>query len=297
MLTVLFRVLACLPLAWLHAIGALTGRIVLFWSKGYRRHLMANLAQAGLLNERLMRRVAEEMGKGILELPYVWLRPPRDVVGKIKAANWPLVEAARATAQQTGKGVIFLTPHLGCFEVTGQYLADTPAPDGAALTAMYRPPRKSWLRPLVERGRSRHNLHAVPADLRGVRQMVRVLKRGEAICILPDQVPNKGEGVWAPFFGRPAFTITLPARLQNMTGARIVLMYGERLPKGQGWIVHFHPLDETLSGTPEQQAGQINRAMESLIRRCPDQYYWSYNRYKTPRAASTLSAINEGDLS
>ncbi len=297
MLTALFRLLACLPLSWLHAIGALTGRLVLRWSKGYRRHVMENLAQAGLLSEALMRRVAEEMGKGVLELPYVWLRSPKDVVRKISASNWPLVLAARNTAQQTGKGIIFLTPHLGCFEITGQYLADMPAPDGAALTAMYRPPRKSWLRPLVERGRARHNLHAVPADLSGVRQMVRVLKRGEAICILPDQVPNKGDGVWAPFFGKPAFTVTLPARLQNMTGARIILMYGERMPKGQGWIVRFHPFDDPLLGTAEQKAQQINVAMENLIRRCPEQYYWSYNRYKSPKAAVPSPTTTEKDRS
>ncbi len=166
------------------------------------------------------------------------MRPQDDVLARTRATGWDHVRAARAA----GRGIVFLTPHLGCFEVTAQFYANNRAygPDsGAPLTVLYRPPRKPWLAPLVEGRRARGNLMLAPADLSGVRRLSRALKRGEAIGMLPDQVPSRGEGVWAPFFGRDAYTMTLPARLARQTGAALLLAHGERLADGDGWIVHF----------------------------------------------------------
>ena len=95
-------------------------------------------------------------------------------------------------------------------------------------------------------------------------------------------VPQEGEGVWAPFFGRNAYTMTLPAKLAQLGKADILLVYAERLPKGRGYVVRFVPFEGDLSGTAAEQAVSINRAMEQLIARCPAQYFWSYNRYKQP---------------
>ena len=274
----LFRLLSRLPLSTLHALGSVLGSLVLLAAPGYRKMVRSNLAQAQLTDPGLARRAAREMGQGVLELPYVWLRPEDEVVARITTANWELVEAARRRRQ----GIIFLTPHLGCFEVTAQYFV-LATPDRAPLTVLYRPPRKGALRPLIETGRARGNLRPVPANLSGVRQLLRALKRGEAIGLLPDQVPSEGEGVWAPFFGRPAYTMSLPAKLQQMTGATILLAWGERRPRGLGWILRIFAFDETLAGSAEEQAAQINSAMDRLIRIAPEQYFWGYNRYKIPR--------------
>lgn len=218
------------------------------------------------------------MGKSVLEVPYLWLRPTQDILDRTRTVDWHLIEAARAR----GKGIIFLTPHLGCFEVTAQFFAVNPR-DGAPITVLYRPPRKTALRGLIEKSRARGNLFLAPADLSGVRQLVRALRRGEAVGLLPDQVPSRGEGIWAPFFGRPAYTMTLPAKLQEMTGATILLAYGERLSKARGWVVRIYPFEAILSGTSAERATQINQAMERLIRLAPTQYFWGYNRYKTPK--------------
>ena len=158
--------------------------------------------------------------------------------------------------ERRGRGIVFLTPHLGCFEVTAQYYANAGA--GAPLTVLYRPPRKAWLAPLVERRRARGNLKLAPADLTGVRRLLRALKRGEAIGMLPDQVPSNGEGVWARFFGKPAYTMTLPARLVRSTGATVLLASGERLADGAGWVVHFSSVDEGL----DDEAGARGRATQ-----------------------------------
>jgi KDO2-lipid IV(A) lauroyltransferase len=93
-------------------------------------------------------------------------------------------------------------------------------------------------------------------------------------------------GVWAPFFGKPAYTMTLASRLAQQTGAVLLLAWGERLPGGRGYVVRLAPFEEALpagGAAQAESAAAVNRAMERLIRRCPQQYLWGYDRYKTPR--------------
>ena len=153
---------------------------------------------------------------------------------------------------------------------------------GGPITVLYSPPRQPWLRKIVDSARARANLHTAPATLAGVRQLAKALKRGEAVGILPDQVPGPNEGIWAEFFGQAAYTMTLPAKLQLLTGATVVLAYAERLEKGRGFCVHFYAHDEAFTNDTLDQARTINRAMERLIAIQPTQYMWGYNRFKVP---------------
>lgn len=271
MLVVLFRILSVFPLPLLHALGAAMGWLVYGLSPSYRKRLRANLAQAGY--DAHWRAAVAEAGKAAIELAFVWCANPERVARHATVENWDLVQARL----DAGRGIVFLTPHLGCFEMTAQQIALR-----TALTVMYRPPRKSALKPLVEGARARHNLHLAPANLSGVRILAKTLKGGQPIGLLPDQVPQEGEGVWAPFFGRNAYTMTLPAKLAQLGKADILLVYAERRAHGAGYIVRFVEFDGDLSGTGAEQAAAINRAMEQLIARAPAQYFWSYNRYKQP---------------
>jgi KDO2-lipid IV(A) lauroyltransferase len=205
----------------------------------------------------------------------------------VKVSGWELVEGAWAA----GRGILFLTPHLGCFEITAQYYAAK-----KPMTALYRRPKQDWLAPLIEEGRGA-NLKLAPADLSGVRRLLKALKNGEAVGMLPDQVPGKGEGAWVPFFDRPAYTMTLAARLAQSVpgGAAVLLAYAERLHYGAGYHLKLFPLSAPLAGDLEQRTAQLNRELEALIRLCPQQYLWGYNRYKEPRGAGTppqASSIN-----
>jgi KDO2-lipid IV(A) lauroyltransferase len=283
LLTILLRLLSGLPLGVLQRAGGALGRLAALVPSGYRHHLIENLGLAGFSPRQdpsLVARCAAEAGRGVLELAHVWMRPQAEVLARTRATGWEHVEAARAA----GRGIVFLTPHLGCFEVTAQYYANNAAAP-APLTVLYRPPRKAWLAPLVEGRRARENLMLAAAEVGGVRRLFRALKRGEAIGLLPDQVPSRGEGEWAPFFGRYAYTMTLPARLARQSGAVILLAHGERLAPGEGWVVHFSTFDEPLADDPIEAATQLNRALEVLIRANPTQYLWGYNRYKRPRGA------------
>jgi Kdo2-lipid IVA lauroyltransferase/acyltransferase len=188
-------------------------------------------------------------------------------------------------ALATNRGMIVLTPHLGSFDMAGQAYAQRFGVHGHPLTVLFSPPRQRWLRPIVVESRAKPGLQTVPATLAGVRQLLRILKSGGSIALLPDQVPPEGQGVWSPFFGREAYTMTLAARLALQTGAEVVLVWGERLSRGRGFVVHVERLDRALSVDVEAATHQINQAMEALVRKMPQQYLWGYARYKCPKAA------------
>jgi KDO2-lipid IV(A) lauroyltransferase len=271
MLVNLFRLLSRLPLPVLHLTGAALGWIVYVTTPSYRRRLNEHLERAGYRG--LRRSAIAEAGKSLMELPFVWCGPAHRVVPSAHVGNLDLPLAAMAE----GRGMICLTPHLGCFEILARVVSEQ-----IPVTVLYRPPRKDALKPLVEAARARPTVRLAPANLSGVRMLLKALKAGEAVGLLPDQVPRQGEGAWADFYGKPAYTMTLPAKLHQMSGAPIILAYAERLKWGRGFELRFVRFEETLSGTPEQQARSINAAMEKLIALCPAQYYWSYNRYKAP---------------
>lgn len=285
----IFRLIARLPLGLVHGLGAWVGSLTYRLSGRYRRQMLSNLAIAGYGPEEaggvggagaLPREAAREAGKAMLELPYLWLRPPATVAARVtQVSGWAAVEAAWAA----GQGLIFLTPHLGCFEITAQYYAEH-CQRQSPITVLYRPPRKAWLEPLMRQGRSRANLHLAPADLAGVRRLIRALKQGEAVGLLPDQAPGAGQGAWLPFFGKPAYTMTLAARLTE-TGAAVIFAWAERLPGGQGYHLRLRPPRQPLAGDTLTRAVAINGEIEALVRECPGQYLWGYNRYKRPAGA------------
>lgn len=290
LITGLLRLLARWPLPLLHALGAPLGWLVYAASPSYRRRLRANAAQAGVPWVQARAAIASA-GRLMTELPPLWI--PGASAAVLARTRWQGDERVEA-ALAAGRGIVFLTPHLGCFEITAQSFAHRYGAR-SPITVLYRPARKPWLRDLVEGARRREHLDAAPATLAGVRQMVRALRRGQAVGLLPDQVPPEGLGAWAPFFGKPAYTMTLAARLAQQTGAEVLLAWGERLPRGAGYVVHISALPQPLPDAADdadgsQSAALINRAMESLILQCPQQYLWGYHRYKAPRASATPSA-------
>ncbi len=271
-----FRMLSGLPLRVLHALGAAVGWAAFLLSPVYRRRFLDNAAQAGLRFSQVRPAVAH-IGRMVGELPRLWLGPPAPA----HFANPECLDAAYVS----GRGVLLLTPHLGCFEVTAQAIAQRFKADHGDLTVLFRPARKAWLAPLVAASRQRPGLAPVPTTLAGVRQMIKALRQGRAVGLLPDQVPPDGMGEWAPFFGRPAYTMTLAARLAQQTGCEVRLVWGERLPRGEGFRIHCQPLQAPLDGSLPEAVARMNAEMERLVLACPQQYLWSYARYKAPRRA------------
>ena len=289
----LFRFFSGWPLGALHALGGALGWLVWAVSRRYRTRFRANVAQAGLPFD-VVRPAVAHAGRFVAELPKLWLRPPDE------AMLGPVQIEGREHAEQafsSGHGVIFFSAHCGSFELAPQVLATLFGP----ITAIYRPARKAWLARLERIARNRPNLAVLPADLRGIRLMHRALKANQAVALLTDQVPPEGQGIWAPFFGKPAYTMTLAARLALQTGAALVPASCERLARGRGYVLRIGPalrVDEALVAA--QQAGasraellalvtRINQAVEEIVMSLPGQYLWAYARYKTPRSEAGLA--------
>lgn len=274
------------PLRLLHAAGAVLGWAAYLASPSYRRRLKANAELAGI--DAAQRRASVgEAGKLVMELPRLWLRPRDQPIGD--PVQWDRAELIDQALAQ-GRGLVLLTPHLGSFEVAAQAYAERYG-ERQPITVLYRPARQAWLLELEETARARPALATAPATLAGVRQLMRALRAGQTLGLLPDQVPPDGMGVWAQFFGQPAYTMTLAARLAQQSGAAVLLIWAERLPRGAGYRVCLRPLAEPLpdkngldeNAWAEAAAAALNRSMEAVIRHKPDQYLWGYHRYKQPR--------------
>jgi KDO2-lipid IV(A) lauroyltransferase len=268
----ILRLFAHIPLPVLHALGIAMGWILYLLSPRFRRYHLGNIARANFGDAGLRRKAVGETGKAAMELPAIWLLPQakaaalvRDIVG------WDLIESAMAGK----RGLILLTPHLGCWEVSAQYFSLR-----YPLTVLYSPPKVVSLDALMREGRDRPNLKSVPTDVAGVRALYRALQRGEAIGILPDQVPGGGEGEWVEFFGHEAYTMTLAMRMARARHAPVLVAFAERLPYGRGYRIHVEAMPPLLPGEAPERC--MNRAIEKMIRECPEQYLWAYNRYKTP---------------
>ncbi len=248
------------------------GWILYLLSPRFRRYHGGNLARANFSDAALRRKAVGETGKAAMELPVIWLLPQTKAAVLVREiVGWELIEGAMAGK----RGLILLTPHLGCWEVSAQYFSLR-----YPLTVLYSPSKVESLDALMRAGRDRPNMKSVPTDVAGVRALYRALQRGEAIGILPDQVPGGGEGEWVEFFGHKAYTMTLAMRMARARHAPVLVAFAERLPYGKGYRIHVEAMPPLLPGeTPERC---MNRAIEKMIRECPEQYLWAYNRYKTP---------------
>jgi KDO2-lipid IV(A) lauroyltransferase len=271
----LFQCLSLLPLPMLWRLGAWLGRLAWFASSAYRRKALAHMSLAGYpLDGALPRLVRENTGRLIAELPAVWFWSDERLFERCQSASRALLLEAIDRAKREKRGLLFMTPHLGSFEVIPRYIARY-----VPITVLFKPAKRASLDRLLRAARNRGSVDSVPADLSGVRALLRALKRGEAVGLLPDQVPGQGDGELAPFFGHQALTMTLPQGLIRRANPIVLMAVAQRrlaseVIEAGGWEIHF----EIYEGSAAPQA--INAAMEQWIRRLPEQYLWSYNRYK-----------------
>jgi KDO2-lipid IV(A) lauroyltransferase len=262
-----------LPLFILHGLGELLGLATYQFDRRFKERIDINLKHAFITSDeselkKLTQLTAGEIGKCLVEAPAIWFNSPQKNFRWVKQCyGWKHVE----TALKNKRGIIFLTPHLGCFEITAQYYANF-----HPITVLFKRPKQNWLANIVLSGRRHPQIHLAEANLHGVKQLMQALKKGEAIGVLPDQVPNEGQGIWAQFFNRPAYTMTLVSKLAESSNATVLIGFGHRLKRGRGYEVYIEPLGQDHS--PQG----INNRLEMLIRKYPTQYLWNYQRFKKP---------------
>jgi Kdo2-lipid IVA lauroyltransferase/acyltransferase len=273
----LLGLFAALPLGWNRRIGGLLGWILAHTPNRQRAYSEINLKLclpelSGRERRRLLRTSLIETGKTAVEAGPIWLWQAERLRALLGEACG--VEAVDA-AVRGGRGVIMATPHLGCWEMAGQYCAAR-----WGITSLYRPPRLAALDDLIRHGRERLGAQLVPTDAKGVRQLYETLAHGRMIGILPDQDPGRG-GVFAPFFGIPANSMVLLSRLARKTGAPVFFCFSERLSGARGYRMHFFPAPEGIDDPdPVVAATAMNRGIEICVRVCPEQYQWSYRRFR-----------------
>ena len=269
--------MALLPLKWAQGIGSFIGR------RAYKKP-QGDLCRITRINtdlcfpelsqdekEQLIQASLKETGKSICEMGMSWLWSPKRTLKKVVTID---NESLIVDALANEKGVILIAPHLGNWEVLNLYLSNK-----YEFTAMYRPPKLKLLDDLVKKMRARLGTRMAPADASGVRIVMKALKRGEMVGILPDQEPSTG-GDFAPFFGHPAYSMKLLPQLVRQTGAKVVCGYAERLPNAAGFHIHFIEPDEALySKDLEVALAGMNASVEKCVRALPEQYQWEYKRF------------------
>ena len=277
-LKALIRGFAILPLSWAQSLGALVGWLLWQIPNRLRRTTQSNLALClPELTDDERRRLAKTSliasGKTVAEVGAVWFWRTEKLLDCIEGVEGEDHLLRELEAKQ---GALVLVPHLGNWEILSRYLQVR-----TQVMALYRPPRIVEMDTFIRQARERHGAELVPADRSGMRRIVEALTAGEGVGMLPDQEPLKQHGVFAPFFGTPALTMTLVSRLARRYGAAPLFGYCERTAKGR-FRFHFQPAPDGLDSEDlEFATTQLNRGVEQCVRRCPEQYTWSYRRFRT----------------
>jgi KDO2-lipid IV(A) lauroyltransferase len=280
------RIAGCIAWLWI-ATNARESRVAL------RNLELAFPGMAPGEREAMRRHVLRVTMRQLLETLRFWTRPHAENLALVRDdGDGSLFDAAIAS----GRGVIVAAPHYGNWELLNQWLAArTP------ISILYAPPEsrvgEEFLRRVRAAGDDASRVTQVRAEAAGVRQLLRTLREGGVVGILPDQQPKGGDGEFAPFFGMPALTMTLLSRLAARSGAIVVFAWCERLPATDpasppAFVVHVEPAPPDIaSTTPGVGVRALNGMVESIARRDPAQYQWTYKRYsRQPRTNPDVDA-------
>ena len=276
----LLRFLSRQPLSRLHYWGRLLGNLMYRNNSKSARITRKNLSLVypDLTPEQLEDKVRlslQETMKTGLEFGWCWMAPMDQVLSKVRRVEG--LEVLQQ-AHEAGKGVIFLGPHLGNWEFLG-HLINQHFP----FSVMYAIPKNPALEKIIVEGRTRAGMKLAPANMKGVAQMLKLLKAGEMVGNLPDQEPDdRSGGLFAPFMGVNTFSPKLVTRLIGKTGGKVVAGFARRLPDAEGFDIVFIDADAGIYSTNEVEAvTAMNRTVEKLVAMAPEQYQWEYKRFKT----------------
>ncbi|MEM1437222.1 MAG: lysophospholipid acyltransferase family protein [Pseudomonadota bacterium] len=284
LIRVLARLLWCLPLWLVHRIAGLLAALTFPFARGARAVIGANVGVAfpdwsAAEHARLVKRTFRHTYYLMAETGLVWHGSRQRWQSLIdRGPGQQLLEAGLADAVAAGRGVLLLVPHFGNWELLSLVLGEY------GVVALYDPPRLLSLERPIRRARERQGATLLPIDRRGIRGILSALQSDGVVAILPDQVPAPEAGVYAPFFGRPTLTMTLVHRLMARTRPVTLLLALQRRRDRFELVSERLPEAALADGTELETATQINEATERLVLRAPEQYQWSYKRYKRPPA-------------
>ena len=272
----LIVLIGSLPLGLARFFGGLVGEISYRLNSRGTQVARTNIglcfpALSGSERQQLLQKSMHEWGKTAFEMPVVWRHSDAWLEKRIlRQKNPELME----TLLQQDKGIIVIAPHLGNWEVIGLHLAPK-----RQLTCLYQPPRQAELESIIISARCRNGAKLAPTNRRGVMTLVKALRNGEMTGILPDQEPKMSGGIFAPFFGVSALTMTLLQNLLKSTGACAVVAAARRVPGGFE-MVYQQPDANIYSDDTLEATAALNRSVEGIVKEFPEQYQWEYKRFK-----------------
>ena len=275
------RLLGALPSGFLDRAGQTIGLAADMLSLRVARTTDRNLAlcQTELptrARRRLARRSLAADGRLVLDVARTWGSSDALAAGAMLDRESRLLWDAPAP-----QGRLLLVPHLGNWEWLSLWLQHQLVKDGG-LTALYEPLANPVLDAWVGEHRRVSGAHLLPTDRSGLRAFVRRLAAGGTVALLPDQVPPSGARVLAPFYGRPAWTMTLANRLVRKFKPDVLvaaaLIDRSTVPR---YRITFQPAPADLaSHDPTVAARALNSAVEGAIAQAPEQYQWGYKRFR-----------------
>ena len=272
---IVLKVFFSLPLIAIHLLGCFLGLLIYFLDAKFRERTIKHISQSHIVSGKIATKNliisnAMHIGMALMESFCIWFASKTRIKRLVvRTKNWDLIKKLKSN----NKGIIFLTPHIGSFEITAQYYGLF-----SPIKVMYKPTGRKWINQLIYQGRNKNFVTPVNIELGGMKQILKALKNGEAVGILPDQVPPEGHGEWSSFFNQKVYTMTLVQKLHTLTKAPIIFAIGRRLKMGSGFEIELFEFKGSVT------TKKIDAYIETIVKTSPEQYLWNYRRYKLPKS-------------
>ena len=266
--------LARLPWSLQRVLGRGIGRLLMVLFGSRRRVAARNLALCfpeldADAQAALLRRSFEELGIGLFEFARAWWGSVEPMRGKVTVEGLEHLQAAR----DGGRGVIIISGHFVTLELAARLMCDH-----APLAGMYRPHDGAVMEWAVLRGRLRYATAMFTRE--ELRPALRHLKQGGLLWVAPDQDTRRGDSVFVPFFGRPAYSLTSTHQLARLSGAAVLGFAHVRHDDGS-YTLQLTPAFENFPSTDATaDTARVMAAIETMIRAAPTQYLWIHRRFK-----------------
>lgn len=287
LLTSLLSLLSRLPLCAIRWLGGAIGIISLRLSNKSAKRLPHNLLITGLATPetvvQMTRDTAKSLGMTLVEAALIAWRKDRKLIDKLSSVDESFY--AVKSLMEAGQNVVFLTPHIGNFEVAVKYFAYHLPMN---IQILYKPSKDPVIEEIMLSGRSEDNITPVPTTRKGVISLIKHLKNGGCIGVLPDNVASGGDGEWVKFFGQDVYATSLAAKICQMQNTHVVIVQNLRTKTGfSSKCIPFKPSNNETHDIMQE----LYSAIELLVREAPEQYYWSYDRFRHPESAKPKSII------
>jgi KDO2-lipid IV(A) lauroyltransferase len=280
----LFWSLSRLPLAGVRCLGSMIGTISLCLSNKSAQRLPYNLLLSGLATpdtvKQLTKATAKALGMTLAEAALIAWAKDKERISRLIQVDESFYAVKELLC--SGSNVVFLTPHLGNFEIAVKYFAYHLPID---LQILYKPAKNLILEEIMFKGRQETNILPVPTTRRGVLSLIKHLRNGGCIGLLPDNVASAGDGEWVKFFGQDVYATSLAAKISLLPQVRVIIVQSIRTKTG--FLLKCIPFIPESPGIP-QVMQQLYSKLEEMVRLAPEQYYWSYDRFRKPNHAKAM---------